>query len=346
MNNQLSQKRFRNYGFKPGLLPTGKRNSIADVGEVKVGHVTVANGRDTCTGLTLIDPGVSNLFHVKLPAAVAIGNGYGKMTGISQIEELGTLETPIVLTNTHAVGKVMRGVVGLVIRSTPQLEKTQSVNAVVGETNDGYLNDIQKDVLESEHVRQAAATISKDFEIGCVGAGKGTRAFSWKGGIGTSSRTVRMGRKSYTVGALVQTNFGGALTIMGVPVGKLLGKTDFEFVPSDVDGSCMIVLATDAPLDSRQLKRLARRGLLGMVKTGSIMATGSGDYAIAFSTKSEGQVEDSELNPLFLAAVESVEESIYDALFTATDTTGRSGHKLVRLPVEKVVSFLKKYAAI
>ena len=335
-------KRFRDYGFISGLLPTGANNLISDVANVKVGHVTKTEGDDTRTGVTVVDPGTDDLFRNKLPAAVAVGNGFGKMAGSTQIEELGTLETPIALTNTLAVGPVLRGVVDLTLQNTLDIKPFETVNAVVGETNDGLVNAIHKNIVTGDDVARAYADKKKEFALGCVGAGTGTRAFSWKGGIGSASRVVSLDGRKYTVGALVQTNFGGNLTIMGIPVGQKLGTTDFDAFINTPDGSCMIVLATDAPLTERQLRRLAKRGLLGMAKTGSVMANGSGDYAIAFSVEKTGSIDDDQITPFFLAAVEVVEESIYDALFLAETTTGRDGRRLDVLPVEQVVAMIRK----
>lgn len=337
-----TSSRFRDYGFRPGFLPTGKLNLISDVPGVKVGHKTKHESDDVRTGVTIIDPGVKNLFRTKLPAAVSVGNGFGKMAGTTQIQELGTLETPIALTNTLAVGPVLRGLVDLVVANTKDLKPIETINAVVGETNDGLLNRIHKNSILGEEVYQAYTARRKDFALGCVGAGTGTRAFAWKGGIGSASRRIKLNGKSYTVGALVQTNFGGSLTIMGVPIGQQLGKTDFDSFIHAPDGSCMIVLATDAPLSDRQLRRLAKRGLVGMTKTGSVMANGSGDYAIAFATKKQGGIDDNDLNTFFLAAVEAVEESIYDALFLAQTTVGRDGEKLEALPIDMVVERLRE----
>lgn len=334
-------QRFRDYGFNPGLLPTGAKNIISDVSGVTVGHCTKVEGEDVRTGVTIIDPGVDNLFRNKLPAAVSVGNGFGKMAGSTQVQELGTIETPIALTNTLAVGPVLRGLVDLTLANTPDLKPYETINGVVGETNDGLVNRIHKNVITGDDVRRAYDARTDNFALGCVGAGTGTRAFAWKGGIGSASRQMTVNGKEYIVGALVQTNFGGNLTVMGVPIGQRLGKTDFDTFIHAPDGSCMIVLATDAPLTDRQLGRLAKRGLVGMTKTGSVMANGSGDYAVAFSTQTQGQVRDDDLNPFFLAAAESVEESIYDALFTAKTTVGRDGEELEALPVKKVVKMLK-----
>lgn len=348
------QKRFREYGFDPGILSPGTMNSIADVSGVRVGHATKISGDDVRTGVTIVDPGASDMFRAKLPAAVAVGNGYGKLVGVSQIEELGTLETPITLTNTLAVGPVARAVVDWVINHTKDIAPDETINAVVGETNDGYLNAIHKNSITDADVRTAFDSLSSSVGIGNVGAGTGTRAFSWKGGIGTSSRRVPLSNTAYTLGVLTQTNFGGALQIMGVPVGRLLGMTDFDsFLPvSGGDGSCMIVIATDAPLSSRQLGRIARRAFLGLARTGSVLSHGSGDYAIAFSTSRAGLegsagsltscLADKDLTPFFLAAVETVEESVYDALFAAQTLSGRDGHIREALPKERVVAFLRK----
>lgn len=351
MTSTLQMKRFRDYGFDPGLLPTGSLNKISDVSTVTVGHLTRIEGDAIRTGVTVIDPGIRNLFHQKLPAAVAVGNGFGKIVGVTQLNELGTLETPIALTNTLAVGPVMQGLVELVIKTTKNLEPGTTINAVVGETNDRQVNDIHQIVITSADVESAYRQRSKDFALGSVGAGTGTSAFSWKGGIGSASRIIRTPRKSFTLGALLQTNFGGPLTIMGVPIGIMLGQKDLGIaIPSGHDGSCMIVLATDAPLSARQLGRIARRAMLGLGRTGSVLAHGSGDYAIAFSTHRAGVegsgsgkcLPDSELDPFFLAAIETVEESVYDSLFTSVTLAGTQGRILEQIPVSKVVRLLKK----
>ena len=317
-----------------------------------MGHRTLVEGDGIRTGVTVVDPGTPRLFHDKLPAAVAVGNGFGKLTGVTQINELGTLETPIALTNTLAVGPAMQGLVELVLRITPGIGATATVNAVVGETNDGIVNDIHRIVVTPGDVAAAHAARTRAFALGSVGAGTGTCAFGWKGGIGSASRRVRHGRRTFTVGALLQTNFGGALTIMGVPVGEMLGRTDFDkFRAPRGDGSCMIILATDAPLSARQLSRVARRAMIGLGRTGSILGHGSGDYAVAFSTNRAGIegagggdcLPDTALNPFFLAAVEVVEESVLDSLFTATTVTGRDGNTLQQLPVARVVKLLRKH---
>jgi len=305
-----------------------------------VGHTTLIRGSDIRTGVTIIDPGVKDLFRNKLPAAIYVGNGFGKLAGITQVEELGTLEAPLALTNTLAVGVVVRGLVDLTIAHTPDLKPYETVNVVVGETNDGMLNAIHKDVVIAKDVFDAYDARSSDVKVGNVGAGTGTRCFSWKGGIGTSSRIVAIGRKRFTVGVLVQTNYGGTLSILGAPVGERLGASDFkEFLKPD--GSCMIVLATDAPFSARDLKRIAKRAFFGMIRTGSIASHGSGDYAIAFSTDRSGQaLPDEALNPFFLAAADATEEAIYDALFAAETMKGRGGAVLEALPKERVLAML------
>lgn len=358
MQSRANKKRFRDYGFKPGLLPPGERNKISDVPGVTIGHCTRIEGDDIRTGVTVIDPGRENLFHNKLPAAVAVGNGFGKLAGITQINELGTLETPIALTNTLAVGPAMHGVIKLVLRTNKPLAPATTINAVVGETNDGIVNNIHNIVITPDDVAAAYDQRTPDFDLGSVGGGLGTSAFSWKGGIGSASRVVKIGSKSYIVGALLQTNFGGTLTIMGVPVGVLLGKTDFDsFLPprndGKNDGSCMIILATNAPFSSRQLGRLARRAMLGLGRTGSVLGHGSGDYAIAFSTDPAGVegdgggkcLPDNILNQFFLATIEAVEESVYEALFNAETVSGRDNNSIERLPVDEVVEILNKHVA-
>ncbi|MBI4280978.1 P1 family peptidase [Candidatus Uhrbacteria bacterium] len=351
------KQRFRQYGLSVGLLPTGPKNTIADVAGLRLGHCTKIAGDDIRTGVTVIDPGLPNLFDLKLPAAVAVGNGYGKVTGVTQIQELGVIEAPIALTNTMAVGPVMRALADQVVTNTPSLQKTQEPilngpNVFVGEVNDSRLNNFYQDGVGQDEVKRALASLSPDFELGSVGAGTGGRAFSWKGGLGSASRMIQLGKKTYTVGTLAQTNFGGSLTILGVPVGKLLGKTDFDTLLSPAgDGSGNIIIATDAPLSSRQLERLARRAFLGLARTGSVLNHSSGDYSLAFSTNRAGLegsgnpgycLPDADLSIFFLAVVESVEESVYDALFLAETMTGRNGFTLPSLPADEAVSLLRK----
>jgi len=333
-------------------LPPGPKNTIADVGGIRVGHFTKLEGDDIRTGITLIDPWTKDLFIKKLPAAVAVGNGFGKLAGSTQVDEMGVIETPIALTNVLAVGPVMRGVVDIMLKTTSVLSPLDAINVVVGEINDGRLNDIHQDVLKKEDVQKAFDALSSEVQIGNIGAGTGARAFSWKGGIGTASRTITVAGARYTLGMLVLTNYGGSLTILGVPIGKILDKTDFSDITSAHDGgSCIVVLATDAPVTSRQLMRLARRSFLGLARTGSVMSHASGDYAIAFSTNRAGLegsgtigvcMEDKNLTGFFLAAVESVEEGVYDALFAAETMRGRGGNILESLPVDAVLHLLRK----
>lgn len=353
MEIKNKKKRFAEYGFCRGFLRTGEHNRITDVEGVRVGHCTKIEGDNIRTGVTIVDPGASNLFQNKIPAAIAVGNGYGKLAGITQVQELGTLETPIGLTNTLAVGTVMRGIIDIVLAEDKGVDPTDSINAVVGETNDGFLNDLHRDAITKEDVRKAYDARSTEVGIGNVGAGTGTRAFSWKGGIGTSSRLVDVGGVTYTLGVLVQTNYGGALTIYGVPIWQWLKKTDFDSLLVGRDGgSCMIVIATDAPLTSRQLGRIARRAFLGLARTGSVLSGTSGDYAIAFTTSRNGVegsgsdracLSDSQLNGFFLATVEATEEAVYDALFAAETMRGRAGNVLEAVPVDRVVEILRSH---
>lgn len=355
MNTRTVSKRFIDFGFLVGFLQPGLKNTISDVPGITVGHVTKIHGDRIRTGITLIDPGVENLFQKKLPAAIYVGNGFGKLTGTTQLTELGTLETPIALTNTLAVGPVMRGIVDLVLHTASHIAPHETINAVVGETNDGFLNDIHADTIAAIDVEDAFRARSSAVDVGAIGAGTGTRAFSWKGGIGMSSRIVPAQDKKYVLGVLVQTNFGGSLHILGVPIGDMFGKSDFgDEGREKPDGSCMIVVATDAPLSARQLERVAKRAFFGIVRTGSIAAHGSGDYAIAFSTDRSGLeglgaagicLSDSMLNHFFLAAADAVEEAVYDALFAAETRTGRDGNTLEALPKDKVIAILEKEIA-
>jgi D-aminopeptidase len=346
--------RIRDLGVRPGVLSPGKWNSITDVAGVRVGHRTLIEGESVRTGVTAILPHDGNLFQKKVPAAVHVGNGFGKAAGFLQVRELGNLETPIVLTNTLAVGTAVDAVVGWTL-AQPGNEQVRSVNAVVGETNDGFLNDIRARTVSGRDVVQAieAARSSPPGPVaeGSVGAGTGTAALGWKGGIGTASRALPGKLGGYIVGALVQSNFGGVLTIDGARVGEILGRYDFQDAragASGSGGSCMIVIATDAPLSSRNLERVARRAVLGLARVGSYMANGSGDFVIAFSTrnleehapgKTTRQVEELQndfLNPIFLAAVESVEEAVYNSLTRATAITGYQDHTVEAIPIPKL----------
>jgi D-aminopeptidase len=354
-----AQKRPRELGIKIGVLPVGSLNAITDVPGVKVGQVTIAEGADIRTGVTAILPHEGNLFQQKVQAAMYIGNGFGKLAGYSQVEELGTMESPIVLTNTLNVPTAADAIIDWTLGQKGN-ENVRSVNPVVGETNDGFLNDIRGRHVRKDHVLNALAQAETGAVAeGNVGAGTGTVCFGWKGGIGTSSRKLPAKLGGYTVGVLVQTNFGGVLKVNGVPVGQELGKYAFkESLDKSSDGSCMMVIATDAPLDSRNLKRLAKRVMLGMAQTGGIAANGSGDYVIAFSTVNRVLHETAEstfasnflhndyTSPLFLAAIEATEEAIINSLFMATTMEGTQGHKIEELPKEKVLEIMRKYGGL
>src|SRR5215203_215913 len=355
-----TRPRIRDLGVEPGILQPGPLNAITDVQGGRVGHRTLIRGESVRTGVTAILPHGGNLFQSKTPAAVYVGNGFGKAAGFLQIQELGNLETPIVLTSTLSVGMAVDSVVGWTLEQ-PGNQEVRSVNAVVGETNDGFLNDIRGRHVTSEDVRAAiAAARSGPVEEGSVGAGTGTMALGWKGGIGTSSRVLPSGLGGYTVGALVQSNFGGILTIDGVHVGEKLGRYDFrdQVGPRQEAGSCMIVLATNAPLSSRNLERLARRAVLGLARTGSYLSNGSGDFVIAFSTRNLVPYESKErtltveelandaMSPLFLAAVEAVEEAVYNSLLKASTVTGHQGHTGEAIPVDRVRELLRAAGAV
>ncbi|MEK7794896.1 MAG: P1 family peptidase [Candidatus Hydrogenedentota bacterium] len=361
--------RIRDLGVSPGVLSPGLFNAITDVDGVRVGHCTVIEGDSVRTGVTAILPHGGNLFQEKAPAAVFVGNGFGKAAGFLQIEELGSLESPIVLTNTLSVGTAIQGVVDWILRQ-PGSEDVRSVNAVVGETNDGYLNDIRAGHINGGHVAAALqAAHSGAVEEGSVGAGTGTLCFGWKGGIGTSSRVLPESMGGYTIGVLVQTNFDGILTIDGRRVGEALGRYAYGDALEEVrsaspqraahasdapgEGSVMIVIATDAPVSARNLKRLAGRAPLGLARTGSFMANGSGDFVIAFSTRNHEvhspsertrQVEDiynDFMGPLFLGVVEAVEEAVYNSLTTATAVTGYKGRHAEAIPIGPLRKILK-----
>lgn len=341
--------RLRDLGITPGVLPTGQLNAITDVTGVRVGQVTLIKGDSIRTGVTAILPHEGNIFQEKVPAAIYIGNGFGKLMGISQVQELGNIEAPIVLTNTLSVPTAANAVIDYVL-ALPGNEDVRSVNPVVGETNDGYLNDIRGRHVKATDVLEAIQKASSGpVEEGNVGAGTGTICFGWKGGIGTSSRQLPENLGGYTVGVLVQSNFGGVLTVDGRPVGKNSGKFYLSEKLNDPgDGSCMIVVATDAPLDARNLERLAKRAMLGLARTGGIATNGSGDYVIAFSTAeelrvpynpetpfTEGKVlHNDSMSPLFLACVEATEEAILNSLVAAQTMAGFKGRKVEALPHE------------
>lgn len=353
----LSQERARDLGIEIGVIPTGSSNAITDVSGIKVGHTTLIKGDSVRTGVTAILPHSGNLFQEKVPAAIYVGNGFGKLAGSTQVEELGNLETPVILTNTLSVPTAMNAVISYTLRQKEN-QDVRSVNALVGETNDGYLNDIRGRHVTEQDVITAIESASEDnTEEGNVGAGTGTIAFGFKGGIGTSSRKLPQSMGGYTVGVLVQSNFGGVLQIDQVNVGKKLKKFSFSNqLLNNVDGSCMIVVATDAPLDSRNLKRLAKRAFLGLAKTGGIASNGSGDYVIAFSTAEEIRipyrveskllerklVPNDHMSPLFMAAIEATEEAIINSLFMARTIEGFKGRKIEELPVQTVLELTGK----
>lgn len=350
-----AQERLRDYGVEIGVLRPGTYNAITDVPGVKVGHWNHIKGGDIRTGATAIFPHEGNLFQEKVPAAIYVGNGFGKLAGYTQVKELGTLETPILLTNTLSVSTAMDALIDYTLAQEGN-ENVRSVNAVVGETNDGYLNNIRKRDLTKEHMNLALqAATSGPVEEGNVGAGLATVCFGFKGGIGTASRVLPKTAGGYTVGVLVQSNFGGVLQVAGVEVGKKLGQysNSFKYSP---DGSCMMVVMTDAPVNSRNLERLAKRAMLGLARTGGIASNGSGDYVIAVSTAEACRVpyqsetstqtvpslRNQAMTPLFLATIEATEEAILNSLFAAKSMTGQQGRTIEALPKETVLKWLKE----
>jgi D-aminopeptidase len=372
--------RAREAGVVVGVLATGPFNSITDVAGVAVGHNTIVRGDDVRTGLTAILPHGGNLFREKVPGAVFIGNAFGKLAGSTQVNELGEIETPIMLTSTLNVPRVADATIDYML-ALPGNETVQSINPLVGETNDGYLNDIRgRHVGRDEVFGALKYARGGPVEEGAVGAGTGTVAFGFKGGIGTSSRKLPAALGGYTVGVLVQSNFGGILTINGAPVGRELGRyylkdqlsgTDFSLCKPgqkgitdlslchSADGSIIIVIATDAPIDHRNLQRLAARAMMGLARTGAAGSNGSGDYAIAFSTaegvrirpgnnrnpQSTSLLSNEAMSPLFLGVIEATEEAIYNSLFRATTTTGR-GRTVEALPIDRTLEILRKYKAL
>jgi len=354
MNNR--RQRVRELGVAPGILATGKWNAITDVAGVRVGHVTLIEGEDIRTGVTAILPHSKNIFQDKVPAGIVVGNGFGKLMGSTQVEELGEIETPIVLTNTLSVPRGAEALIDWTLAQAGN-EAVRSVNPIVGETNDGALNNIRKMFITKEHVIRVIQNASSGAVAeGCVGAGTGTVCFGWKGGIGTSSRVLPKSLGEYTVGVLVQSNFGGVLQMDGIPVGKKLGQYYLKDKLDDAsaDGSIMIIVATDAPLSDRNLKRLAKRGLAGLARAGSSMSNGSGDYVIAFSTAenvrrtaerrsqvwSYPEVPNDLMSPLFQAVIESTEEAIYNSLCMAETMTGYRGHTVEALSLDKLKMFI------
>ena len=349
-------KTLREWGFPTGIFETGKYNAITDVPGVTVGHVTCIEGDSIRTGVTAIVPHQGNIFSHKVPAAIYVGNGFGKLAGVTQVRELGNIETPIILTNTLSVAAGIEGVVRYTLQQ-PGNENVRSVNAIVGETNDGHLNAIRHMYITPSMVIDA---INKahggPVEQGNVGAGTGTICFGFKGGIGTSSRVLPESLGSYTIGVIAQTNYGGILEIDGVQVGQKLHKHDFiDHVrrTENVDGSCMMVIITDAPLDSRNLERMAKRAMMGLAKTGGIASNGSGDYVIALSVAPENLINDkaktltttvlanSQMSPIFAATIEATAEALWNSLFMADSMTGRNGHHVDALPITQVLKMLR-----
>jgi D-aminopeptidase len=371
MNTPVNQTRprARDVGITVGILPTGTLNAITDVEGVLVGHTTLIRGNDVRTGVTAILPHGGNLFQEKVPGAVFVGNGFGKLAGSTQVNELGEIETPILLTSTLSVPRVADFVLDYML-GLPGNEKVPSINPLVAETNDGYLNDIRgRHVTRDDVFAAIKGAKSGAVTEGSVGAGTGTVAFGFKGGIGTASRKLPQRLGGFTVGVLVQTNFGGVLTINGAPVGRELGRyylKDDLAAPADgrtsPDGSIIMVIATDAPVDARNLDRMAARAMMGLARTGASGSNGSGDYAIAFSTAAGVRVRpvsESERNmprnlqtlgndamsPLFLAVIEATEEAIYNSLFRATTMTGR-GRTVEALPLDRTIEILRKHGLI
>jgi D-aminopeptidase len=343
---QTVRPRARDLGIKVGVLPTGSLNAITDVAGVAVGHITLVIGDDVRTGVTAILPHPRNLFREKVTGAVFVGNAFGKLAGSTQVEELGEIETPILLTSTLNVWRVADALVDYML-ALPGNESVQSINPLVGETNDGFLNDIRSRHVGRDEVFAAIHNAKTGpVEEGAVGAGTGTVAFGFKGGIGSSSRKLPANLGGYTLGVLVQTNFGGILNIAGAPVGQELGRYYLHDELDTGKGSVMVVVATDAPVDARNLKRLAARTMLGLGRTGAAGNNGSGDYAIAFSTSySASFVTNDAMSPLFLAAIEATEEAVYNSLFRATSTTGH-GHTVEALPIDKTLEILRRHGAV
>ena len=339
MHAQSPRPGARDLGLTPGVLQPGPLNAITDVAGVAVGHTTLIRGEDIRTGVTAILPHQRNLFQEKVAGAVFVGNAFGKLAGSTQVEELGEIETPILLTSTLNVWRVADALVDYML-ALPGNETVQSINPLVGETNDGYLNDIRGRHVTRDDVFAAIRNAKTGpVEEGAVGAGTGTVAFGFKGGIGTSSRKLNNG---YTVGAMVQTNYGGVLSIAGAPVGTELKQAE----QNTGKGSVMVVLATDAPVDARNLKRMAARAMLGLGRTGAGGSNGSGDYAIAFSTvHATNLLSNDAMSPLFLAAIEATEEAVYNSLFRATSTTSH-GHTVEALPIAKTLEILRRHQVV
>ncbi|MDH4089786.1 MAG: P1 family peptidase [Cyclobacteriaceae bacterium] len=359
LESGAQQKVLRDYGIEIGILKPGRHNAITDVSGVLVGHTTRIEGDAIRTGVTAILPHPGNIFQQKVPAAIFIGNGFGKLSGYTQVKELGNLETPIILTNTLSVPTAADALIDYTL-SFSENKNVRSVNPVVGETNDGGLNDIQLRVVTKKDVLGAIEKADTGYvRMGNVGAGTGTVCFGFKGGIGTASRKLPEKRGGYTVGVLVQTNFGGVLQIAGVPVGVNLGQYMFRETTTEYkeDGSCMIVVATDAPLTSRNLERLASRAMLGLGRAGGNESNGSGDYTIAFSTaesvrdpynsntdlNTNTELRNDKVSILFQAVIEATEEAIINSLFAAETMTGRGGLTIESIPIEKTLEIIRQH---
>jgi D-aminopeptidase len=358
--------RASNLGLKVGILQPGPLNAITDVAGVAVGHTTIIRGDNIRTGVTAILPHSGNLYREKVPGAIFVSNGFGKLTGSTQVDEIGDIETPVLLTSTTSVPLVADALITYML-ALPGNEEVLSINPVVDETNDGYLSDIRgRHITPSDVFAAIKNAKSGPVEEGAVGAGTGTVAFGWKGGIGTASRHLPANLGGYTLGVLVQTNFGGVLTIAGAPVGQELGQyylrkelQQSANVKDKADGSCMIVVATDAPLDARNLQRLAARALLALARTGTSASNGSGDYAIAFSTAPQVRIHATDksptrhievltndaMSPLFQAAIESTEEAVYNSMLKAITMTG-NGHTVEALPIDRTVEILKQHRVV
>lgn len=370
MSQSTERPRARELGIQVGIFSPGPLNAITDVAGVQVGQTTVREGNDVRTGVTAILPHSGNIFRDKVPGAVVVGNGFGKLLGVTQVQELGEMETPILLTCTLCVWKAADFMVEWLLEQEG-MEGVGSINPVVGETNDGGLNDIRSRPIRAEHVRGALESASGGrVEEGAVGAGTGTRAFGWKGGIGTSSRILPPELGGYTVGVLVQSNYGGILTMGGAPVGQELGQYAFQRyvesagavggggIPDAEGGSIMMVVATDAPLSARNLERLARRALMGLARTGSSGSNGSGDYVLAFSSSPEVRrgeergprqildLPNDRMPGLFQAAIEATEEAIYNSLLRAVTVTGQGGRTAEALPIPELLEVLRKYGVV
>lgn len=343
-----AQNRVRDYNVELGIFQPGKYNAITDVPGVKVGQFTLNEGNDKRTGVTAIIPHEGNIFRKKVPAAIYIGNGFGKLAGYTQVRELGNIETPIVLTNTLNVAAGLDALITYTL-AQPGNENVRSVNAVVGETNDGGLNDIRSRFIKPEMVLKALEEAKGGpVEEGNVGAGTGTQIFGFKGGIGTSSRVLPKSLGGYTVGVLVQSNYGGVLQIGGVPVGEMLGQYSFKSALEKADGSCMMVVVTDAPVDARNLERIAKRAMLGLARTGGTASNGSGDYVIALSVNKDNLIDEStktynpvllhndDMSALFLATIEATAEALWNSMFAAEDSVGYNGKTVKALPKDKM----------